>query len=475
MAKVIYREKGPNLQIEGLPYEETFNFVEPVVFDDVPTEADIVELLANADDSTLVNPWSVDVLRGMKDYIPTTFRRVTRDMPKGLSEELFGVDDQWLPEADRVLLQLQTEIEAKAATIDAASIYGRRELGTVVNKAHIANRLHMIGQLYGHLPEREYPMLFGDLTDESTWDDALVEMKLLFIEYMKEVPLPGRNYEVVDKKPSSDLTESELRRRFPYVGWMEEILGDNFKGCLLYGSAARDDISKCSDYDNWALVDDVVEALRIFRGLNPCVVGDQVVTGPHSHDIPGAKHLGIHLIQNHPDYLHRHIRFLHDAREFALHTKVLAGSFPFPVVEQGEIIERGLSQAYIKLKTIAGSLNWAYSSPEKIQGKPALFEFIVKNLRFFMQHSLNALEEPNFRGKDELNRRLAERGLYIPEYKDDLGHISSSLIYAMRGVLTLQSELVKNHKPNLEFMVTDREYRPSDDVHEVMRLIAEDF
>ncbi len=470
MANIIYTTEGPNLRVPGLPYEDPFDKVKPVVLDAVPSEREIIDLIAQSDASTLVNPWSVSVVKGFQAYIPTTYRRITRDMPAEMKQELFGDENQALPESLSILLQLQTELDSKAATIDAATINRRRDLGTVVNKAHLVNRLYLIGRLYGHFPEMEYPMLFGGLTDPETWDVALTDMKLTFVEFMKSIPLGGRVYETYVKKP--ELSDAEIQRRYPYLEWLKQKLGDNLSGVLLYGSAARsDNPEQYSDFDNWVKVRDIRAAHEVLRGTCPVVVGNDVVENRACLEIPGAKHLGIHVSLDDPAYQHKHIRFLHDSREFLLHTQVLCGEFPFPLVEQDEVVERGLSQAHSKLKSIAGSLNWAYFSPERLVGKPALYEFIVKNIRFFLQHSLNAIVEPNFRDKQTLDALLAERGLRVPKYADDLEHIRASLVYATRAVFFLQEELITKHKPNFDFVGDAQQYKPSEDIEKLWDIL----
>jgi hypothetical protein len=456
MANVLFEDRGKNFQVPGLPYEETFNFVRPVILDAVPTIPNLENLLAESDCDTLTNPWSLPVIRGFQAYIPTTFKRVTQNMPPEMLGDYFGIEAGWVPEQERILLQLQTEIEAKAATIDAAIIHGRRELGTVVNKAHLLNRIYNIGRIYGHLQEREdAPFLFGDLTDSTTWDSALSDMKIQFMEYLMEVPQGTRRHAKRTRKV--EVSQKELHEKYIYVEWLKEVLGDNLLGVLCYGSATRtDDPAGYNDFDNWVRVRNVRAAHKVLAGTCPSVIDGKVeefTAGEHVEP-NGAKHLGIHIFPESEEYALRHIKFLHDSREFLNHTRVLYGEFPFIKVAQDEVIERGISQAYLKLKTIAGALNWAYSSPEKIRGKPSLFEFIVKNTRFFLQHSLNATEEPRFRDKTELNKLLAERGLHIPQYDDNLGHIRHSLLYAMTSVLTLQREFIDSgRQPQLDFLV----------------------
>lgn len=458
MNKIIYEEKGKNYQVPGLPYESVYTHVHSVVLDSIEDVDTLKEILKKAEPNTLLNPLSVDVVRGYQDYIPSTFKRITQHMPIEMQQQYFGIDDKWIPEHEKVLMQLQTEIEAKSATLDAAIIHARRDLGTVVNKAHVINRLYMIGSLYNHLKPRDYPFLFGDLTDPKTWDSSLTDMKMMAIDYLLEVPVGKRKYP--ERTRQVEVSKKELATKYGYIEWLKRTLGDNLIGVLLYGSAARtDDPAKYSDFDNWVRVKDIRKAHEVLKGTSPAYLDGKVYTIKDGHYPEGAKHLGLHIFPESEEYLKRYIRFLHDSREFLKHTSVLHGEFPFVKVRQDEVIERGVSQAYIKLKTIAGSLNWAYSSPERIMGKPALFEFIVKNLRFFLQHSLNAMGEPKFRDKEELNQLLADRGLYIPAYKSDVKHIQDSLAYAMVAVLKLQKDLIDSGKrPNLEFLTDGKQY-----------------
>ncbi len=473
MANIIFEHVGENYQVPGLPYPDRFKYVKPVVFDGIPTREDIISILESADKDTLANPWSIDVIRGFRDYIPTTFSRLTKMMPPEFIEEHFGLSGDWHPESDRVLLQLQTEVEAKGATIDAAIVHSRRDLGSVVNKVHLTNRIYNIGRLYGHLEKRDYPLLFGDLTNPSNWDQALSDVKMTFIDYMLELPLGRRKY--ARKVRIVDISKKELETRFSYLEWLKEKLGDNLIGVLLYGSAAQtDDPEHYSDFDNWVRVYDVQEAHKKLAGTNPFVLDDKVVEYER-YEPPDAKHLGIHLFPESEEYLMRHIRFLHDSREFLKHTRVLYGEFPFWKIRQDEVVERGISAAYTKLKTIAGSLNWAYHAPERILDKQPLYEFIVKNLRFFLQHSLNAMERPEFRSKDDLNEMLAKRGLKIPKYKPDLEYIKESLLYSMNGVMKLQKELIDfNRKPRLRFLVDEKEYTWTSEELEVWEQFDED-
>ncbi len=461
LANIIYQKIGDNIRIPNIPYDSLYEFVKVFFTSDVPTVSDLEQILSEGTDQILVAPWSVDVVRGFKDYVPTTFSMVTKDMPPDLIAAYFGPAVEKKSQRDRVLLQLQSELDAKSATIDAAIIHNRKDYGGIINKTHLVNRVYNIGRLHEDLTDRtkSYPFLFGgNFENPQNWDEILIGIKKLFIDYVTEVSLGERWYELRVRTP--EVSRKDLQEKYVYLDWFKEKLGDDLLGVLLYGSAARtDDPKGYSDFDNWVRVKDVPKAQRILANTSPAVLDGKVVELRNGEHPDGAKHLGIHLFPQDDNYMLRFIRFLHDSREFLKHTKVLYGEMPFIKVRQDEVIERGVSHAYIKLKTIAGALNWAYTYPDKMMGRPALFEFIVKNVRFFFQHALNAVEGPQLRTKAELNERLADRGLHIPEYREDVSYIRKSVLYAMYSVLTLQSEFLKsNRQPNFNFLTERRDY-----------------
>ncbi len=472
MAKFLFKSEGTSYRVPGLPYFKDAQKIRSVVLDDVPTENELTHYVCQGNEGVIVNPWTKHVIKGFRTYVPTTFRKATKDLDKSRARDLFGSMDYKVDDSTKVLLQLHTELDSKAATLDAAIVNMRRDGETVVHKAHLAHRLYLIGRLYGHLQEREYPFDFGNLRDPNQWDEALTRLKLLFIDFMREVPVGGRDYDIHWKKP--ELSETEIRSRFPYMDWLEKKLGDNLQGVLIYGSAARtEDPDLFSDFDNWVKVRDVRKAHEVLKGTCPVVLEGKVIEtrDPNYDKIPGAKPIGIHITPDDDLYEIKHTRFLPDSREFLLHTQVLMGEFPFPLVEQDEIIERGLGQAHVKLKATASSLTWAYFTPEKLIGKPALFEFIVKNMRFFLQHSLNAIDEPNFRDKQMLDSILRSKNFVIPKYTEDFDQIKESLLYATVATFQLQKELMEQHTPNFDFMRDAKIYKPSDDIDELIHLL----
>src|SRR3989338_1494892 len=463
MANVLHQRRTRITNFPGLPYDNTFTHSEGVIVDSVPEMGELEQILHQARKDTILNPWTVYTLRNLQTYTPTTYRQITRGFQENLLDDYTPNESKGINERKRILLQLQTELNTKSSTVDAALIHARRDLGTVTSKAHTVLRLYSIGRSWSFFEPNEQfegyitgkgPFFFGDLTQPNNWDNALLQVKELFIDLLEKIPVGDRPCEKIIKK--TDVSDAELQNRFGYVEWLKEKLGDNLAGVLLYGSAAKtDDPKKHSDFDNWVRVHDLRKAQQVLKNTCPVVIDNKVVELPPGMAEPvGSKHLGLNLFSASEKYALNYIRFLHDPVEFLLHGKVIYGDFPFVKVEQDEVVERGVSQSLIKLRTIAGSLNWAYQTPERIYGKPSLFEFVVKNIRFFYQHSLNATEGPQMRTKEELNERLAQKGLHVPEYRDDLRHIQESLLYSWRAVSQLQQEfiLANKWKPSMSFL-----------------------
>jgi len=460
--KSIFECTGKCYKVPGLKYEEGFDRVQMIILDDAPTTDDLEALLRPGKKDTLISPWPVHVLRGYKNYLPSTFKRVTANMPQELSEKYFGTSTNWIPESKAALLQIQSELSSKSATIDAAIIHDRKDIGTVTSKIHNLNRLYNIARMYDFVQERQYPILFGDTSNSKNWDEILFKTKQTFEELICEVPLGNRNYSKRVRSP--DFSQKEIQRKFPYIDYLKNKLGDNLSGVLVYGSSAREeDPSKYKDYDNYVIVKDLRKAFEAMKGTCPNVVNGKVVEmrGISQKDISAdAKHIGIHLIPDSEDYLCRHMRMLHDSREFLLHTHVLYGNIPFEKSALDEVVQRGLSNAAIKSKIVIGALNWAYASPERLQGKPGLFDFIVKIPRFYLQHVLNAEGKPKFRDKQQLNMILNQvYRMDIPEYSEDLIEIKESVKKTAANIFKLKKDFVTveaETAPNFSFLTDNK-------------------
>lgn len=472
IANVIFRSAPiPNLKFEGVPYVESYPYNQSVIFDGPVTSDQIRYTLASAPPDTMVNPWTVQILQGFEAYLPTTFKRATQSMGIDTYQRLFCTDRFEEPGEAVILMQGQTETESKGATIDAAIANYRWDLGTVANKVHLANRLYVIGRIYNHLEKRrgppDNPFLFGgNIEDPRNWTKIMMDVKQQLMEYLLEMPvtLGTRRYDTVVR--GVEATDEELKERFGHVEWLKSVHGDNLVADLLYGSGSRtSDPAKYNDLDNWLVVKDVRKAQLATQGMKPFLFEGKVYTGiPEDQHPKGSKHIGINYFPDNKEYITRHFRFLHDPIEFLLHTKVLYGEFELPVVAQDECIERGICSAYSKLKSVAGALNWGFSWPERVVGKPPLFEYNVKILRFFLQHVLNAMEKPWFRSKEDLDERLFNMGVVIPKYSEDHAHIQNSLLYAVAKIMVLQEHFFRmGRRPNLNFIV-DHKYVPADQI-----------
>ena len=90
MTEIIYEALGEYNKISGLPYENRYQNVKLILTGSVPTIKDLEQLLASSTDETLVTPWSLDVVRGFMDYVPTTFNMITKDIPESQISEYIG-------------------------------------------------------------------------------------------------------------------------------------------------------------------------------------------------------------------------------------------------------------------------------------------------------------------------------------------------------------------------------------------------
>ena len=127
MVNIIYDRIGSSKRVPGIPYEDRLEFARSIITLGVPTTAEIQQLLAESTRDTLVAPWSLDVIKGFHDYVPTTFKQTTDEMSLEEAVQYFDSDHLSLPEEERVLLQLQSELDAKSATLDAAIIHNRKD------------------------------------------------------------------------------------------------------------------------------------------------------------------------------------------------------------------------------------------------------------------------------------------------------------------------------------------------------------
>jgi len=461
VADVLFTHTGDFFRIPGIPYGDRFQVFQPVVYDGIPEIDQLRQLVDQAPYDTMVSPWPRNTLLGFRDFVPTTYKRMTSPLSEENLQAWFGDSHSDIPDEKRVLLQLQTENDSKGATIDSLLINHRWGVEVVANKAHLLNRLYNIGRLYGHVPERDNaPFLFGDLTQEHTWPEAIIAMKQMFLEFMEELPLSSRPYDIAVR--GVEVTPEQLRTKYSYLETFKSMLGDDLVAVLNYGSAARtDDPARYSDFDNWLVVRDVPRALRIFNGTCPFVHEGKVHLNVPEHLHPkDSKHLGMFFMPDSPEFLRRYVQFKDDSIEFLLHTKVLYGELEFPIVSQDEVMERGMSAAYTKLKSLQGSISW----PDKLLGKPPLFEFFVKICRFYMRPMLNILEKPWYRPKEVLDKELLKRGIKIPKYVNDVNKLREGILYALHHTFRLQEEFFQSgRKSSLAFM-SDQQYIPTEDI-----------
>jgi len=426
MAKILFQAEMPVYRVPGLKYsDEEASSVRTILLDGIPSEGEISYFLSQGTKDILVSPWTVNEVWGFGQYVPSTFKKISKNMPQSLFHELF--DDSFTDDRNKTIFQLQSELASKGSTIDSAIIHKRRDEQTVRNKVHNLNRLVAISKEKG-LIDFPYPILKGDIQNPEEWDDILIWTKKKFIELYSKLPM---NLPEVEYETRTARIDSNERNKYGYLEWLKERLGDNLEAVIVYGSSTTDDSYK--DYDNILLVHDMDQAYDALKGARPSFFENQVL-----HNSRLGKYIGINIFPYEDGVIQKYIRFNNNPLMMMESSKVIYGSFDFPIVSLKEAVERGLSQTHIKMKLIAGGLNWVYTHPERILGKPNLFEFFVKNIRFLFQNALSFKEGKMINTKSRLDRMLREDyGIVIPSYSDDPNEIRDAMIYSRHACARL--------------------------------------
>ncbi len=410
---ILYESFEPNEeQYPGLPMLGEKPFIYTAITDGIPS-MDLLRRTAiehGADHRTMVV--TLNEVRAMRDGLPSVYHR--------LAERFDQL--QLPPTTDNRarMLQAQSEMLARVSTVSAALIHSRRDLETTISK----KRQHCrIGRLLSGLGIRAEvdAAAAGPYTVERM-DEILLGVKLGMVDMYERVAWP-----LVPAKEvllTSELTNAE-KRKYGFIPYYQDLLGDNLVACFAYGSSVRtDDEEKFDDLDTSMLVRDLSAAYAVLRGTKPHYdartrrVGD---TG---------KHIGINLFPAGGRMFHEYARSLDDVSEFRDNLKVLLHTVPFVETWESDELEHGQSLADIKHKTLIDSTGRYTVEPELLIGKQNLFEFFVKNIRFIFKHAMK-LETGETLPKETLERILRDRhGIRVPKYKEDPEHLRDALLYA---------------------------------------------
>jgi hypothetical protein len=251
--------------------------------------------------------------------------------------------------------------------------------------------------------------------------------------------LPMNLHDIGYEAKTARLSQRE-KSKYGYLEWLKERLGDNLDSVIVYGSSLMEE--NYNDFDNIVLVHDLDQAYDVLKGTRPSFLDGKIVSSSAA-----GKHIGINILPSADRILQKYLRFNNNPIMVMKSSKVIHGSVDFPVVSLEEAAERGLSQTHVKLKLIAGGLNWVYTHPEKIIGKPSLFDYFVKNIRFLFQNALYLTEGDTTSTKTQLDGRLKkDYGITIPSYSDDPNKIRSSMVYSRHACASLYDVLLPKIK-----------------------------
>jgi len=428
--------EGEYTRYPGLPENETRHRTLTLITKDIPSAEFFRDIDRMFGEQYILFQYTLDELTGMRHGLPSTFHRIASLFP-----DLFP-DVTVNPRAR--MLQIQTEIQSRVSTTDAAIIHSRRTMDTATSKVRTLLRIGGLCEGIG-IRTDFHAADFAPYTEERI-DDILIQFKREMIGLYNRIDWPLTQVPTVTLEER--LTPSE-KIKFGYREWMRSTLGDNLDAIGVYGSSTQtDDIEKYDDYDNWVIVKDLPAAYNALRATKPKYDLSQ---GTISAE---GKHLGILLFPSGGKMLDDYMRFLDDSEEFRTKMKIIHGSLTFPITLPRENTERGISQSYVKAKTTADAVANFLHKPEQLLNKN-LFEFFVKILRFNYKNAIR-YHEGIVLTKEELDKRLRkEHGIAVPKYREDAKYLVEQLIYARQCTAYLQRELFKGIELNYDYFTAD--------------------
>jgi hypothetical protein len=428
--KILHQFEGSFTKYEGLPHNDPREQTLSVITDGAPSPQLFHRLDEEYGKTHLIFPYSMSEVIGFRHFLPSTYYKIASNT--GMPED---VDPRTR------MLQAHTELHTKSSTIDSGVINGRRDMGTALSKVRQYLRISNLFEQIG-LPTHATAADFAPFTEERL-DEILIQVKLRMLDLMREADFP------ITTVPEEEFTAGPLPARFGYVNHLRRTLGDNLTAVVGYGSATRtEDIEKYGDYDNWLIVEDVERALRQLKGFRPHydIRTDSLFSADEhviaSWNNPAVKHVGLLIFPNDQRVLHNYMRSLHDIEEFRTTILPLYGAVRLPNPTHEEAVERGISQAYIKAKTLAGSVTLFYDDPSLLLDKPALFDFFCKNTRFFYKHARKHADRSIMTKEEADAAMLAEHGIRVLAYMHDPGYISDALLYSRIATAYLQEQML---------------------------------
>ncbi|MDD5045242.1 MAG: hypothetical protein PHG51_06875, partial [Candidatus Omnitrophica bacterium] len=412
-----------------------------IVIRDPPTALYLKDILKTTPEDTLPLPWTVDEIRNFAVYLPSVVNKLQENLGRKRLSALTGVNGTFYQDRIlRAILQLQTELSQRIATMDSYIVQNRGVYKTFLNKIYVYNRITAMLIALGLLDRKDASFMSYHFSRDNPVD-MLIGIKKKLIGYLELLPMTCVSEE---KYVVSASLTTEEQKRYGYVNWLKENLGDNLRAIVLYGSAAREK-SEFSDFDNWVVVKDLDAAYKVLKGVALTFKdGEAFVRGEE------GKEVALNVI---PEYIFPRIsRFNTVCDRDIDRCKVLYGSVELYRIDCGEVIERSISSVYLRLKTLRTASLWIARRPQEILGKKALFEYFVKNTQFVMNICINYREGLRVVSKEEIKKRLAEIGIELFEYKDDPEYIAEAMIQTAVDSSKIHALYLKDRRPNFSFL-----------------------
>jgi predicted nucleotidyltransferase len=341
-----------------------------------PVSAGAVDALYRSDSLSageILYLWTLNEIAGLGCYLPTFYHSLSLAVgPQRLGELHGGAVLSTREMVLAYLLQVQTELTAKIATLDSFITHNRGDRETLTNKIYTYNRLTRIMLMAGLLaPEEAWEMEYGLIDKMPDVRDLLVFIKMRLVDYLRRTPSAcGRE----DTVSMSDGLSDKLRQRFGYVAWLKENLRDNLVAVVAYGSSVTEE-TNYSDYDNLLIVRDLAAAYRVLKGRDFTY---DAATRQVDETCRTGKLVSFVILPE--DCWQDFVRFNSTANRRAEDNLVLYGSVEMPKPSDLESVQRGLSSAYVRLKILRSMIAWLYRHPEQLMGKKALFEYFAKTI-----------------------------------------------------------------------------------------------
>ncbi|MDD5538265.1 MAG: LOG family protein, partial [Candidatus Omnitrophica bacterium] len=391
--------------------------------------------------------WTLNEIAGLGCYLPTFYHSLSLAVGPERLEGLHGGASMTTQEMVLAyLLQVQTELTAKIATLDSFITHNRGDRETLTNKIYTYNRLTRIMLMAGLIaPEEAWEMEYGLIDRMPDVRDLLIFIKMRLVDYLRRTPSAcGRENTV---RMFDGLSEAQ-KRRFGYVAWLRKNLGDNLVAVVAYGSSVTEE-TNYSDYDNLLIVRDLAAAYRVLKGRD-------FTYDPATRQVDETCRTGklVSFVILPEDCWQDFVRFNSTANRRAEDNLVIYGSVEMPKPTDLESVQRGLSSAYVRLKILRSMIAWLYRHPEQLMGKKALFEYFAKNNIYLLAAALNYHEGWRSRGKQELLAHLEEIGVTIPAYHEDAASLRVSVVEMVRSSFEVHARLFEGIRPDFSFMDT---------------------